>query len=73
MRYKCFLSVLILILTTGSPLLAAASLVQIEEWDVPTTNSFPHDPAVAPDGSLWCTGMQSNILGRFDPNTGKWR
>jgi len=73
MRYKCFLYVLILILTSGSLLLAAASLVQIEEWDVPTTNSFPHDPAVAPDGSLWFTGMYSNTLGRLDPKTGKIR
>jgi len=73
MRYKCFLSVLILILATSSPLLAFAAFVQIEEWDVPTANSFPHDPAVAPDGSLWFTGMQSNTLGRLDPKTGKMR
>jgi virginiamycin B lyase len=57
----------------GSPVLAAAPLVQIEEWDVPTANSFPHDPAVAPDGSLWFTGMYSNTLGRLDPKTGKMR
>jgi virginiamycin B lyase len=73
MRYKCFLSVLILILASISLLLAATSSVKIEEWDVPTANSFPHDPAVAPDGSLWFTGMYSNTLGRFDPKTGKWR
>jgi virginiamycin B lyase len=73
MRYKWFLSVLILILTTGLPLLAVAASVQIEEWDVPTANSFPHDPAVAPDGSLWFTGMSSNTLGRLDPKTGKIR
>ncbi len=45
--------------------------VQIEEWDVPTPNSRPHDPAVGTDGSLWYTGMQSNTLGRLDPKTGK--
>jgi virginiamycin B lyase len=45
--------------------------VRIQEWDLPTPNSRPHDPAVGPDGSLWYTGMQSNTLGRLDPKTGK--
>jgi len=26
--------------------------VQIMEYEVPTPNSRPHDPAIAPDGSL---------------------
>jgi len=30
--------------------------VTIREYDVPTPNSRPHDPAVAPDGALWYTG-----------------
>jgi len=71
MRLKVFLSILILMLTFASPLLAAEVKVNIQEWDVPSPNSFPHDPAVAPDGSLWYTGMQSNTLGRLDPKTGK--
>ena len=45
--------------------------VRIEEFDVPTPDSRPHDPAVAPDGSLWYTGQQANTLGRFDPKTGQ--
>jgi len=73
MRYKFFLCVLIFALTLGLPLLAVAGVVKIEEWDVPTQNSFPHDPAAAPDGSLWFTGMYSNTLGRFDLKTGKMR
>jgi virginiamycin B lyase len=73
MRYKFFLCALILILTLGLPLYAVAASVQIEEWDVPTQNSFPHDPAVGPVGSLWFTGMYSNTLGRFDLKTGKTR
>lgn len=44
--------------------------VQIEEWTVPTPLSLPHDPAVAPDGSLWYTGMYANKIGRLDPKTG---
>jgi virginiamycin B lyase len=42
--------------------------VTIDEWTVPL-DSFPHDPAVAPDGSIWYTGQQSNTLGRLDPVT----
>ena len=45
----------------------------IREWDVPTSRSLPHDPAVSPDGSLWYTGMYSNKIGRLDPQTGKIR
>jgi virginiamycin B lyase len=45
--------------------------VTIKEWDVPAPDSRPHDPAVAPDGSLWYTGQRSNTLGRLDPKTGK--
>jgi len=47
--------------------------VAIREWSVPTSNSNPHDPAVAPDGSLWWTGQSSNRLGRLDPATGIMR
>src|SRR4051812_28993472 len=47
--------------------------VSIQEWDVPTPNSRPHDPAVAPDGSLWYTGQMANKLGRFDPHTGQFK
>jgi hypothetical protein len=33
---------------------AASSIrVIIKEWDVPTPNSHPHDPALAPDGTFW--------------------
>src|SRR5438874_3654568 len=44
--------------------------VSIKEWDVPTPNSRPHDPAVAPDGALWYTGQLANKLGRVDPKSG---
>ena len=38
-----------------------------------TPNSRPHDPAVAPDGSLWYTGQRANKLGRLDPQTGQFK
>src|SRR2546428_6641565 len=47
--------------------------VSIKEWDVPTPHSRPHDPAVAPDGSLWYTGQMANKLGRLDPQTGQFK
>ena len=53
---------------------ASATLnVQIREYDVPTPKSRPHDPAVAPDGSLWYTGQGANKLGRLDPKTGAFK
>jgi virginiamycin B lyase len=50
---------------------ASSAKVILKEWDVPTPNSHPHDPALSPDGALWYTGQGSNTLGRLDPTTGK--
>src|SRR5438552_19054141 len=50
---------------------ALAAEVSIDEWDVPTENSRPHDPAVAPDGALWSTEPRANKPGRPDPRTGQ--
>jgi len=47
--------------------------VQIEEYELPTPNSRPHDPALAPDGSLWYTGQGANKLGRLNPKTGEFK
>lgn len=68
---------------TTTPVLIALSVlavaaggdvrVRILEYDVPTANARPHDPAAAPDGSLWFTGQQANILGRLDAVTGTIR
>ena len=71
MRCAWLARFLILFTSSAFLLAAAATVVQIKEWDVPAQNSLPHDPAVGPDGSLWFTGMQSNTLGRLDPKTGE--
>ena len=52
---------------------AATQQVSIKEYEVPTPQSRPHDPAVAPDGSLWYTGQRANKLGRLDPASGQFR
>jgi virginiamycin B lyase len=54
-------------------LLAAAAPVSIREYDVPTPEARPHDPAAAPDGSLWFTEQKANKLGRLDPKSGQMR
>jgi len=64
-----FTVALLSFLTAGSSV--AKITVQIQEWNVPTPNSRPHDPAISPDGSLWYTGMRSNTIGRLDLKTGK--
>ena len=53
---------------------AATTLtVPIKEYEVPTPKSRPHDPALAPDGSLWYTGQAANKLGRLDPQSGQFK
>jgi virginiamycin B lyase len=42
----------------------------IKEYDLPTPNGRPHDPARSADGALWYTAQRANKLGRLDPATG---
>lgn len=72
------ISTVIPIIVIATPIIAASGTqsaggVVIKEWEVPTPNSRPHDPAVAPDGSLWYTGQMANKLGRFDPKTERFK
>jgi virginiamycin B lyase len=71
MRLKAFWVTFMLISASVLLLSATNATVSFQEWDIPTSNSLPHDPTAAPDGSLWYTGMNSNTLGRLDPVTGK--
>ena len=67
----------ICLLALGATLAASAVAetlnVKIQEYEVPTPKSRPHDPALAPDGSLWYTGQGENKLGRLDPKTGEFK
>jgi len=61
LRKLCFFTML----TTIIAFLEVGRLnVQIRGFDVPTTNSRPHDPALPPDGSLWYMSPPANKLGR---------
>jgi len=52
--------------------IAAANVnVSIREWDLPSPNSRPHDPALGRDGALWYTAQMVNRIGRLDPATGQ--
>jgi len=51
-------------------LVSGPASVTIQEWQVPSLGSRPHDPLAARDGSLWWTGQFSSRLGRLDPRTG---
>ena len=66
-------SLAVLLASLGAPGTSVATVldVNIHEWDLPTSGSLPHDPAVAPDGSLWYTAQKANRLGRLDPATGQ--
>jgi len=53
--------------------IADAVDVKIDEWLTPSNPPYPHDPAVAPDGSIWYTGQKANVVGRFDPKTEQFK
>ena len=47
--------------------------VIITEYDLPRSNSFPHDAVVAKDGRVWYNDFQQPFIGVLDPKTGKTR
>lgn len=68
--YVALLVVVLVASTSTSTRTQSAGAVEvlIDEWTVPV-GSRPHDPAVAPDGSIWYTGQTANTLGRLNPDT----
>jgi virginiamycin B lyase len=66
----CFIAMV----TTVAAFAATGTLnVQIKEYELPTPKSRPHDPALAPDDSLWYTAQAANKLGRLDPQSGQFK
>jgi virginiamycin B lyase len=58
-------------ITACACLFATTALgAQATFYQLPPGNN-PHDVAPAPDGTVWYSGQQKGVLGRFDPETGK--
>ena len=47
--------------------------VEFKQWMTPSNPPYPHDPTIAPDGSVWYTGQRANVIGRFDPKTERFK
>jgi virginiamycin B lyase len=77
MRSKLLRLLPLLVLAAMTIVSAAAPAdsvdVKIDEWLTPSTPPYPHDPAVAPDGTIWYTGQRANVIGRFDPKTEQFK
>lgn len=43
----------------------------MQEWTVPSLGQRSRDPAQAPDGSIWWTGMWASLAGHVDISTGE--
>jgi virginiamycin B lyase len=71
MKVKSLLNIFILVTVPAFLFASDTVSVSIKEYRLPTPNSFPHDPALGPDGSLWYTGMGANTLGRLNTTTGE--
>ncbi len=50
--------------------LLTASPAAIKEFPLPRANAFPHDVAVAPDGSVYYSDQSNSFIGQLDPVTG---
>jgi putative transcriptional regulator len=57
LRKLCFFTMLAAIVAFAA---VGRLNVHIKEFDLPTPNSLPHDPALAPDESLWYMGQPAN-------------
>jgi len=77
MRGKSFALCALLIVPVAFPAASPAITDQVDvkfdQWMTPSKPAYPHDPAVAPDGSIWYTGQRANVVGRFDPATQQFK
>src|SRR5215216_1466513 len=77
MRVKA-LSLSVLVVALAAMLQAGLAIsdsvdVKFDDWMTPSKPAYPHDPAVAPDGSVWYTAQRANTVGRFDPVTSQFK
>jgi virginiamycin B lyase len=69
----CALVILPIAMLTARAAITDTVDVKFDQWMTPSTPAYPHDPAVAPDGSIWYTGQRANVVGRFDPATQQFK
>jgi virginiamycin B lyase len=69
----CALVIVPVALLTAGLAITDSVDVKFDQWMTPSTPAYPHDPAVAPDGSVWYTGQRANVIGRFDPATQQFK
>ncbi len=71
MRVKAFALIVLAAASVAAlnalPAISDSVDVKIDEWTTPSKPAYPHDPAVAPDGSVWYTAQRASTIGRFDP------
>src|SRR5919108_5451007 len=62
---------IIIILLLATPHIYAQQVgITIKEWEIPTSNSTPHDIVVDErNGIVWFTEINANKIGKFDPTT----
>jgi len=59
-------------LVETAPVAAVNTPVTIQEWPVPWKDSRPRDPDVAPNGTIWLVGQQTDYVAHFDPKTAEF-
>jgi len=69
----CALLIVSVAFPAASPAISDQVDVKFDQWMTPSKPAYPHDPAVAPDGSIWYTGQRANVVGRFDPATQQFK
>src|SRR5438094_733503 len=76
MRLKAFAIVVAAVVLgqlAGAASISDAIDVKFDEWMTPSRPAYPHDPTVAPDGSIWYTAQRASTIGRFDPATQQFK
>ena len=69
----CALVVALFAFVQARPAITDTVQVKFDEWMTPSKPAYPHDPAVAPDGSIWYTAQRASTIGRFDPVTEQFK
>src|SRR5438477_12368427 len=67
------LAVALTALVQAAPAITDNVDVKFDDWMTPSKPAYPHDPAVAPDGSVWYTAQRASTIGRFDPTTQQFK